>query len=301
MLEYLGAFNNTPRLPPYSSVTTFRFVLSTPLVEARTVPAGTRISPTSSDIEIFFATDVPFTFAPGVVTADIPAHALTPGTIGNGFIPAQLTQLVDPLPYVSAVVNLTESMGGIDKESDDSYRERIRLSNASYSTAGPEDAYIYWAKTASPAIVDVAAVSPTPTNVTIVPLLSGGVIPSQSVLDAVAEALNDRTRRPIGDRVTVSAPTVVVYTINMTYYIHPDRATEVDIIKAKVAEAVAKYKIWQKSKLGRSINPSELSYLVMQAGAYRVNIVSPVYADVTKLKVASDTATTVTYGGLVDD
>ncbi|MNP79071.1 hypothetical protein D3C76_1768200 [compost metagenome] len=64
---------------------------------------------------------------------------------------------------------------------------------------------------------------------------------------------------------------------------------------------MASYQLWQRSKLGRDINPSELIARVMAAGALRVNVTAPVYTALTATQVAQQGATTLTYGGLVDD
>ena len=79
-----------------------------------------------------------------------------------------ITTLVDLIPYIESVTNLTETAGGDDGEpyteaGDNRLRERIRLAPAKRSTAGPELAYIYWAMTADSSIIDVKAVSETET------------------------------------------------------------------------------------------------------------------------------------------
>lgn len=300
ILDYLGE-PNTPRLQAEPAVTTERFTLSIPLVTPQIIPAGTRIAPDGAEGTIMFATREAVTIPAGNTTADVLIECLTPGVIGNGFLPGQLTTLIDPLPFVASVTNLTTTAGGADTEDDDSYRERIRMAPESFSTAGPEQGYIYWAKTASAAIVDVAAVSEAPREVTIIPLLEGGTMPTQPVLDAVAEKVNSRRIRPLTDLVTVQAPEAVPYEIELTYFINRERAAESEIIKVAVNQAVASYALWQKSKLGRHINPSELIGRIMNAGALRVNVVSPVYTPITDLQVAQDTAINVNFGGLADD
>jgi len=67
-----------------------------------------------------------------------------------------------------------------------------------------------------------------------------------------------------------------------------------------VNNAVSEYVVWQKSKIGRSINPSELVRKVMQAGAKRVEVTSPVYTDLNDTQVAVEGSISVTYGGLED-
>ncbi|MNP72201.1 hypothetical protein D3C76_1687030 [compost metagenome] len=72
-------------------------------------------------------------------------------------------------------------------------------------------------------------------------------------------------------------------------------------IQAAVTSAVAAYQLWQKSKLGRDINPSELIARVMTAGALRVVNAAPVYTALTATQVAQEGMTTINYGGLADD
>lgn len=300
ILDYLGD-PETPRLQAEPSLTTERFTLSIPLVTPQIIPAGTRVAPEGAEGSILFATRTAVTIPAGVTQIDVLVECTVPGVIGNGFLPGQINSLIDPLPFVASVSNQTTTTGGADTEDDDSYRERIRMAPESFSTAGPEQGYIYWAKTASAAIVDVAAVSESPVEVTVVPLLEGGVIPTQEILDAVAEKVNGRRIRPLTDKVTVQAPAVVPYNIELTYYISRDRAAESLVIQDAVSKAVASYALWQKSKLGRHINQSELIGRVMNSGALRVNVVSPVYTPITDLQVAQEVTVKATFGGLADD
>lgn len=145
------------------------------------------------------------------------------------------------------------------------------------------------------------AYSPNDGKVTIVPLLVGGQIPGQDILDAVGEILDDRGIRPLTDQVKVIAPTAESYNTTVTYYVSRSRASEVSSIQAAVTTAIADYQLWQKSKLGRHINPSELIARVMEAGALRVVPTAPVYTALTMTQIAQEGTTTITYGGLVDD
>ncbi|MBO2943590.1 baseplate J/gp47 family protein [Paenibacillus sp. F411] len=300
VLDYLGD-PETPRLQAEPAITTERFTLSIPLVTPQIIPAGTRIAPEGAEGSILFATKTAATIPAGVTTADVLIECLTPGVIGNGFLPGQLTTLIDPLPFVASVTNQTTTAGGADTEDDDSYRERIRMAPESFSTAGPEEGYEYWAKSASAAIVDVAAVSESPGEVTVVPLLEGGQIPTQAVLDAVAAKVNGRRIRPLTDRVTVQAPEAAPYDIDLTYYIDSDRAAELAVIQSAVDAAVEAYKLWQRSKLGRDVNPSELIWRVMSAGSLRVAVRAPMFMDVSQLQVAQEANVNVVFGGLADD
>ncbi|MGO4373484.1 baseplate J/gp47 family protein, partial [Paenibacillus sp. MCAF20] len=166
---------------------------------------------------------------------------------------------------------------------------------------GPSGAYKHWAKSASASIVDVAVYSPAPCEVAVVPLLEGGEIPAQGLLDLVDAAVNDRTRRPLSDLVTVEAPAAVSYNVSFTYWVLQERIGELAAIQARVTEAVDGYILWQKSKLSRDINPSELITRIMQAGAHRVNVTSPTFAEIDYNEVAVAGTVSATYGGLTDD
>jgi phage-related baseplate assembly protein len=295
-LDHIGASRHTPRIAAKAAIATQRFYLS--VAQQQTIPAGTRV--TAGD-NVFFETTQAVTVQSGQTYADVEVRCTEPGAKGNGYAIGQLNQLVDPIQWVSRTENITVSSGGADVEADDPYAERIRLAPESFSTAGPELAYVYWAKTASPDIVDVYPYSPSPGVVEIRPLLKDGGIPGQTILDAVLTACNDRAVRPLTDFVQVLAPEVVSYDIDLTYWIASTDASLVSSIQAKVTEAVEAYKIWQKSKLGRNIDPSELVHLVKQAGAKRVNVTSPTFQAIQKYQVAVENNVTVTYGGLENE
>ncbi|MGG4034198.1 baseplate J/gp47 family protein [Paenibacillus cisolokensis] len=298
MLDQIGALTMTPRLDATPAMTTVRFHLSVPRPSAELIPVGTRVSPGT---DIFFATTEVAEIPAGALYVDVPADCLTAGEIGNGYLPGQINVLVDPLPFIARIENTTESSGGSDVEKDDPYRERIYVSPEKFSVAGPTEAYAYWARTANPRISDVMVWSPAPAEVEIRVLMDGGVLPTQDVLDQVADVVNDRSRRPLTDKVTVLAPEAVDYDLTMTYWIDASRATESAQVQSAVQKAIDTYVLWQKARIGRDLMPSELVRLVMNAGARRVEVTSPVYTQVPNTSVAIAANVTVTYGGLESD
>jgi phage-related baseplate assembly protein len=295
-LDHIGASRHTPRIEAKAATATQRFYLS--VAQQQTIPAGTRV--TAGD-NVFFETTQAVTVQIGQTYADVEVRCTEPGAKGNGYAIGQLNQLVDPIQWVSRTENITVTSGGADVEANDPYAERIRLAPESFSVAGPEGAYVYWAKTASADIVDVLVGSPSPGEVEIRPLLKDGGIPDQTVLEAVAAACNDRKVRPLTDFVQVLAPEAVSYDINLTYWIATSDSSLVTSIQTKVNEAVEAYKTWQKSKLGRDIDPSELIYLIKQAGAKRVVVTSPAFQTIELHQVAVENNVTITYGGLENE
>ena len=297
-LDHIGALRRVTRIDAQPAISTERFTLSAVRGADVGIPAGTRVT---ADNSIYWRTTEAATITAGNLFVDVPIEALTAGDAGNGIGVGSIARLVDPIPYVQSVSNTTETSGGREKESNDAYRSRIYQAPAGFSIAGPRDAYIFWALTANSGIVDVSAESPSAGEVEIVLLLADGAIPSQSVLDQVEAVLSEDTIRPLTDLVTVSAPTPSSYDINITYYIRTaDAASEADI-QARVADAVAEYIAWQRSKLGRDINPDELVFRLINAGVKRVAITAPTFNAVAPNEVAQINAQTVNYGGLEDD
>lgn len=296
-LDHLGASSDTERLDPDVVVTTMRFNLTEVLSQAKSVEAGIRV--TAGD-NIFFVLPA-FTVPEGQGTVDIKAACTTSGPIGNGYAIGQINKLVKPLSWVVSVGNITESDGGADTESDDLYAERIHEAPNSFSVAGPDGAYKYWAKTANQTIIDVLVRSPSENVVEIRPLLQGGEIPGQEILDLVLATCNDRKVRPLTDHVMVLAPEQVAYDISLVYWIHEDNEKIASSIVLKVNKAIEDYKVWQKSKQGRAIDPSELITRVKNAGAKRVALTLPVYQQIEEYQVAKENTSEITYGGLADD
>ena len=296
--EYLDSlaelFKDAYRLEPEKAKTTLRFTLSIPLEVATIVPAGTRVT---VDGEIIFQTMQALTIPAGDLFGDVEAECQTAGEIGNGFVPGQITQLIDIFPYFGSVENVSESDGGADEESDAAFYERMRESVETFSTAGPLGAYEYYAKSASALIVDVKATSPEPGEVDVRVLLSGGQLPGEEILKEVLDILNADKVRPLTDHVTVAAPETVPYDIDFTYWTQEGGAVSDDKVAENIAAAVQAFKEWQGAKMGRDVNPSYLISLLMQAGAKRVKVRSPVDTVVPDNAVAVIEETAVVNGG----
>lgn len=298
-LDNLASFKGVTRNPAAAATTTLRFTLSAERDTATGIPQGTRVSTAGS---IYFATDVYAEIPAGSTTVDVPATCTVAGTDGNGLAIGELTTIVDPIPYVASVSNTTATEGGAEIESDADLAERVFLAPGAYSTAGPEDGYIYHAKAYSPAVGDVEATSDQEAGtVDIVFIMADGSTPGEEMIEGMEGYLQGKTIRPMTDLVRVAAPEEVQYTINLTYYINRSDSAKAVTIQAAVAQAVADYQAWQRA-IGRDINPSQLVHMVMEAGAKRVTVTAPAYTAVGKTEVSAlQGAAVVTYGGLEDD
>lgn len=297
-LDHIGAMTGVTRLEASSATVTIRFSLGTASPSVITIPSGTRVTP---DGALFFATEAAVEIPAGDLSVDVTAACQTAGTDGNGYTPGQIARIVDPVAGVTDIVNMDTSLGGADAESDDNLRERIQLSPESYSIAGPRLAYVYWVKSTDQTIIDASVSSPTPGVVDVRILVTGGTLPSDELLAAVLAELTDAKRRPLTDQVQVAAPEAITCDVTLTWWIAQPSASLVTQITAAVATAVTDYVTWQRSKIGRDINPSELVRRIMVAGAKRVDITSPVYTALSATQVAQPGTITVTYGGVEDE
>ena len=300
-IQNIAALVGTTQLEPRSAVTKLKFTLSATLPSSTIIPAGTRATPGN---RIFFATTESVEIPAGEMGVIAHAECTQAGTIGNGFLQGQINRLTDSFAFNYSVENTEETQGGADLEDIEALRERTRMAPESFSTAGPYGAYVYWAKTANQLIVDVEAVSPSPGVVHIVPLLESGEIPGQSILDEVYKICSADHRRPLTDHVIVRAPEVVKYDIAFTYYISRRNAAIGLNLKQAVDDAVAEYDMWQKSKLGRNIEPSTLVKMVRRAGVrIDLNTVKPDFKSLKyyEIGVADMENANIVYGGLEDD
>ena len=143
--------------------------------------------------------------------------------------------------------------------------------------------------------------SSSPREVEIRCILAGGELPQSEYINGLTAYLNAPDIKMLTDHITVDAPDTVDYAINMTYYINQSDSASAVTIQTAVNNAVSEYINWQKTKIGRDINPDELIKLVKEAGAKRVVVTSPVFTQIDADEVGNLTTQTVTYGGLEND
>lgn len=296
-LDNIGTLRGVSRSPGTKANATFRFSLAAARATVTPIPAGSRISIGG----VFFATTQYAEIPVGSTYIEVMAECTQIGTIGNGFLAGEVKTIVDSLPFISQAANTTQTANGTDIEDDNSFAERIYLAPHGYSVAGPKKAYEYFTKEVSADIADVNVSSPSDGNVNVCFILKNGVIPGSDMISRVTAYLNDESRRPLTDHISVAAPTTSAYNISLTYYINSSDSATVTAIQSAVTAAVTAYKNWQDSKIGRDINPDELVKLVKQAGAKRVVITAPTYTVVSATNIAHCGTITTTYGGLEDD
>ena len=304
-LDHLGALVGVERMSATAATVTMELTLSALRSKATVIPRGVRF--TAGD-GVYFALDEDLTIPKNTLSMPARATCTARGPSGNWYDVGEINQIVDPQPFLQSAVNITASDGGADIESDDALRERIHEAPESFSVAGPYGAYRWFAMSASALISDVAVTSPEPGVVRIVPLMSGGELPSQEIIDAVNAACNNRAVRPLTDTVIVDIPLVVRYSIELTYYISRAKATAAASIDDAAKAAVAAYIDWQRECLGRDINPTELIHRLRAAGVKRVVLTEPQFTVLDDTQVAmpftdvdGNFIVNANFGGLEDD
>lgn len=296
-LDHIASMKGITREQAKPARVMVRFTLSEVRPNTIEIPQGTQVT----DGSMYFETEQYAEIKPGSGYIDVECVCLVSGSDGNDLQPGEINTLVNPIPYVASVSNIEETAGGVDIEDDDSMKERVYIAPSSYSVAGPEDAYRYWVKTFNSGISDVLVQSDNPVDVIVEFIMSDGELPTTGLIQGLQLYLQNKQIRPLTDKVTVKAPDTVDYKLDVRYYINTSDLKRADTIKANVNAAVEQYIVWQRSKIGRDINPSQLIQMMVSAGAKRVEVKLPVFQVVGAANVAKMVSQTVTYGGIEDD
>lgn len=294
---------------------TERFYISEPQKSAVLITAGTRVTDTGSTL--VWETIEDAVVETGKSFVDVRIRCQTPGTVGNGYAVGQISRLTDVFPYYNDhCENITVSGGGSDRLDDDAFYSLMRASMDGYSTAGGVGNYIYHAMRTSSEIADVVPNSPTPGVVYIYVLMKGGEPAGKEMKTSVFHACNSDHVRPMTDWVHMGDPEIVPYHIDFSYYLYESNTMGAAAIQAKVDAAVQEYIAWQSAKLGRDINPSVLTELLMRTGIKRVDLRQPVFASLrdgkldfekvyeyqdTVPQLAKSVSVTVVNGGYEDE
>ncbi|MCA0208129.1 MAG: baseplate J/gp47 family protein [Proteobacteria bacterium] len=184
-------------------------------------------------------------------------------------------------------------------ESDTELRGRILLAPHSFSVAGPELAYVYFAKSASGDVLDASATSPTPGQV-VVSVLSrtgDGSAPG-GTLAAVTAMLTADAVRPLTDEVIVQSADVVDFTIAADLYLYagPDPT----LIETTAESSLNAY-LAKARRLGRDIPRSAIIAALHVAGVQRVALTSPAVDQVmTPLQAGWCTGINLNYAGVAE-
>lgn len=298
-LDSLGElFYDIRRKEPEAASVTLRFTISAPQETSLLIPKDTAVT---VDGEINFLTAENIYIKPGETYADVGAVCDIPGIIGNSFTAGQISKIVTPFPFFESVVNITESAGGANSETDPEMRRHLSESKEAPSTAGSAGGYIYHAKAASSQIADVKASSEKDGVASLRVLCKNGKLPSDELLKLIEKAVSADKVRPLTDKVEISAPDIVPFNIKLTYYINKEKSSDAAAIQTAVSNAADSFASWQTGKIGRDINPSYLISLIINAGACRVEVSEPEYLKISENQVAVLRGTPVIINGGIED
>lgn len=285
-LDRKGDYMETDRIPASKAMVKVIFALSMAQSIIQIIPIGTRVSAGDG---IYFETTEATIIPIGTTDVEITMTATEAGEKHNGFVAGQIRELVDPIPWVQSVVNVTTSNGGAEIEDDNRYRERIHMAPESFSSAGPSGAYRALVMKTHQNISDVEAWRPSEGVVELIPLMKNGELPSEEILSSIVICCSARDKRPLTDHVRARAPEFVGYEIDCKYWICEDDLGNVAYIQSKVAKTLEEYQMWQKERLGRDINPSELIRRIQSCGVKRVEVISPVFTKLERWQIAKET------------
>lgn len=275
------------------AVCTIRFTLSAPRTYAVAIPAGTRI--TTLTRTIYFAVDKTTEIPAGNLYIDTICTATEGGSAANNLTAGELNTLVDPIAYVATVSNVDVTQGGADIETDDALAKRFFDARNEYSTAGSENAYIYYTKSYSSTIADVIVKNNEAAVMDIYVLLESREAATEGFLSDLKDYLSNPDIKPLTDTIILHNVSTVDYNIDVSYTVYTENISKLAEIQTAIITAVENYKSWQCEKIGRDINIQKLISLMIAAGAAEVNIKNPTSTTVGETEIARCISTMVTY------
>lgn len=265
-LDRHGADRNTPRLAAAAATTTLRFVTAQPAVTRIQIPVATRVTDAGGLVQ--FATQGVAYIEVGQSSVDVASIATVTGIGANGFPIAALATLVDPVPGIDGVTNLTETGGGAAEEDDDRYRERLALAFERIGDGLTRERYVADVLAWNARAIDVHIARPQPGYVDIYPLMDTGAPNAEEIASLLA--VFDESNTHQGDFIQVQAPTAHEFTCDLKLVLSDPEAA--DDAEGAVQDVLDE---WERT-LGGHIAPSELTRAAR-------DIVGVVDADITNL------------------
>lgn len=172
VLDALGENRDVERRTPLPASTTLCFGVHEPVPSNIVIPAGLRVT---GDFVHYFMTDATVVLYAGALTVEVTATAENGGVDYNDISVGGIKTIVDvsDVPLIDYVTNTETTAGGADEEGDEPFRERIREAENRLSTAGPAQAYKYWALSANSLVSDAVVESDKETITRTLPVYAG--------------------------------------------------------------------------------------------------------------------------------
>ena len=291
-LDNLAANKMVFRQGPKFAECTLRFTASGIFSRPLPIPPQTRVR---TEDNIVFATAQYAEVRPGESFADVRGIALEEGTRSNGVPPGEVNMFIDRPPMIQRVENLDEMAGGDDTQSDPRLKLDYAFEWTRHNTAGSPLAYEYFVRAFRNSIGPVRAVGPNDEfgqltgvpagHVRIMLLMEDLSVPTPAFLSELEAYLYDPVRHTMGDFLEVGPPEEVDYSIHIQYNILSRNANRQGEIHQAVLAAVEQFELEQRD-IGACVNPDRLRFLVLGAGAHRVDVVSPMWTELSRFQIA---------------
>lgn len=259
-LDMIGELRSCARITATAAIATVT-ITTNATGQADTLRANTGMT---ADGEVYYrlTEDVALSGHAETISASIICDRT--GAVGNGLLVGTEMHMEIPDPNVNSIVVTVAAAGGQDEETDETYRERIRMKGLVSVTTGTEENYRSAAMAVSSMILDARPLAAADMSVCVYLLLSDDT-GAAGIIAAVEAALSARDARPLTDHVSATLATKVSYSLEVEYGVPAGAG-----IESAVAAAVEEYTAWQNRSIGRAFDPDKLKVLLYQAGATRV-------------------------------
>lgn len=272
-LDVIGESRNCPRIAAVAATAKVK-VTGAATGSVHYFAAGTLMT---ADGIVFYALDSPLvTDGTAKDYNNVAVTCQTPGIVGNQLVANAAMHLATANSSISAITVTTAASGGRNEETDDVYRERIRLHGLTEAGAGTKSRYEAAARAVSTDIKDVAVFSFEDSQhtgvykVNISVALDEDMDPTETaaILTAVAQATSVNSGvRALTDQLNINSGIKIVYSLVIGY------TCDEGVVSAAELEAVAEeWQAAQDYKFGKPFNPEKLIAALYQAGATRAVI-----------------------------
>ncbi len=154
-VDFIGKMKNCERLKASKGTDTLQININTTFSYDLTISKGLQVK--TNDGLYIFETVKDLVIPSGETTGTVEIQSLEATSEVNKYKAGETdTVISSSYSFIKSVKNINGVSGGSEDEDDETYIQRILLSPESFSVAGPELAYKYFAMSAHPSIVDVS-------------------------------------------------------------------------------------------------------------------------------------------------
>lgn len=154
-VDFIGKMKNCERLKASKGTDTLQININTTFTYDLTISKGLQVK--TKDGLYIFETVKDLVIPSGETTGTVEIQSVEATSEVNKYKAGEVdTVISSSYSFIESVSNLNGVTGGSEDEDDETYIQRILLSPESFSVAGPELAYKYFAMSAHSSIVDVS-------------------------------------------------------------------------------------------------------------------------------------------------